>query len=164
MALIQMSPSKRVLLAAAVLLLTAGTAVAQQQRPAAAQAATHQTAAGTIDPNAIRDAGQRVAAAIDAGQAAKLWDEASTVTKKSVARDAFIAGINKGRQPLGKIATRNWLSVRRQFGDGQALPSGLYASAEFLAEPAGKPPVRELVSFRLDEDGTWRFAGYAVQP
>jgi hypothetical protein len=86
------------------------------------------------------------------------------VTKKTVARDAFVAGITKSRQPLGRIANRNWLSVRRQFGDGQALPSGLYASAEFLAEAAGKPPVRELVSFRLDEDGVWRFAGYAVQP
>lgn len=144
-----------------VLLLNAATATAQQQRAATPAASP---VPGTIEPNAIRDAAMRVVVAIDAGQAAKLWDEASTVTKKSVARDAFVAGINKGRQPLGKIASRNWLSVRRQFGDGQALPSGLYASAEFLAEAAGKPPVRELVSFRLDEDGTWRFAGYAVQP
>jgi hypothetical protein len=145
-----------------VLLLNTVTAAAQQQ-PAAAPAAAN-PAAATIEPNAIRDAGMRVALAIDAGQVAKLWDEASAVTKKSVGRDAFVAGINKGRQPLGRIANRNWLSVRRQFGDGQALPAGLYASAEFLAEAAGKPPVRELVSFRLDEDGTWRFAGYAVQP
>ena len=145
-----------------ILLLNAGIAAAQQ--PPATARTTASPAAGTIEPNAIRDAAMRVVLAIDAGQAAKLWDEASTVTKKSVARDAFVAGINKGRQPLGKIATRNWLSIRRQFGDGQALPSGMYASAEFLAEAAGKPPVRELVSFRLDEDGTWRFAGYAVQP
>ena len=142
------------------LLLSAGTAIAQQP-PAQAAASP---VAGTIEPNAIRDAGLRVALAIDAGDVAKLWDESSAVTKKSVTRDAFVAGINQGRKPLGRIATRNWLSVRRQFGDGQALPSGLYASAEFLAESAGKPPVRELVSFRLDEDGTWRFAGYAVQP
>jgi hypothetical protein len=145
-----------------ILLLNTGIAVAQQ--PSATTRTTASPAPGTIEPNAIRDAAMRVVLAIDAGQAAKLWDEASTVTKKSVARDAFVAGINKGRQPLGKIATRNWLSIRRQFGDGQALPSGMYASAEFLAEAAGKPPVRELVSFRLDEDGTWRFAGYAVQP
>lgn len=144
------------------LLLTAGT-VAAQQPPATAQAAANPVP-GTIEPNAIRDAGFRVAMAMDAGQAAKMWDEASAVTKKSVTRDAFIAGITKARQPLGKTVNRNWLSVRRQFGDGQALPSGLYASAEFLAESAGKAPVRELVSFRLDEDGTWRFAGYAVQP
>jgi hypothetical protein len=101
---------------------------------------------------------------MDAGQAAKLWDEASAVTKKSVTRDAFIAGINKARQPLGKSSGRNWVSIRRQVGDGKALPPGLYASAEFLVEFAGKRTMRELVSFRLDEDGTWRFSGYVVQP
>ena len=51
-----------------------------------------------------------------------------------------------------------------QAGDGKALPSGLYASVEFLVEFSGKRTMRELVSFRLDEDGTWRFSGYVVQP
>lgn len=140
-----------------VLLLATGAAAAQQ--PPAARPAP-----GAIEPNAIRDAGLRAAVAVDAGKAAQLWDEASTITKKSLTRDAFVAGINKSRQSLGKTANRNWLSIRRQSGDGKALPPGLYASAEFMAEFAGKPPVRELVSFRLDEDGIWRFAGYAVQP
>lgn len=149
-----------------VLLLTTGVVAAQQPqaaRPAASQAAARPTP-GAVDPNGIRDAGLRVATAVDAGQAAKLWDEASVVTKKSLTREAFVAGITKSRQPLGKAPSRSWLSVRRQSGDGNALPPGLYASTEFLAEFAGKPPVRELVSFRLDEDGIWRFAGYAVQP
>ncbi|KRA70723.1 hypothetical protein ASD78_18000 [Lysobacter sp. Root667] len=148
------------------LLLTTGVVAAQQPqaaRPGASQAAARATP-GAVDPNAIRDAALRVASSVDAGQAAKLWDEASVVTKKSLTRDAFVAGITKSRQPLGKTPSRSWLSVRRQSGDGSALPPGLYASTEFLAEFAGKPPVRELVSFRLDEDGIWRFAGYAVQP
>jgi len=144
-----------------LLLLASGVSAAQQ--PPAAQAAA-QPAAGAIEPNAIRDAAQRVAMAMDAGQAAKLWDEASAITKKSVTRDAFIAGISKSRQPLGKATGRNWVSVRRQAGDGQTLPAGLYASAEFLVEFADKRTMRELVSFRLDEDGTWRFSGYVVQP
>ncbi|KAF1716094.1 DUF4019 domain-containing protein [Pseudoxanthomonas wuyuanensis] len=150
---------KKLVSAIGILLLLTTGVVAAQQPPSAAR-----PAAGAIDPNAIRDAGLRVATAVDAGQVAALWDESSAVTKKTVTRDAFVAGINRSRQPLGKTANRNWLSVRRQSGDGAALPQGLYASAEFLAEFAGKPPVRELVSFRLDEDGTWRFAGYAVQP
>lgn len=153
---------KRLVSAIGFLLLLATGIAAAQQPAAAAQAA--RPAPGAIEPNAIRDAGQRVVAAVDAGQAAKLWDEASAVTKKSVGRDAFIAGIGKSRQPLGKATGRNWVSVRRQFGDGQALPSGLYASAEFLVEFANKRTMRELVSFRLDEDGTWRFSGYVVQP
>jgi hypothetical protein len=150
-------------LAIVVLLLASGVAAAQQP-PATPPAAAAQPAPGAIEPNAIRDAAQRVAMAMDAGQAAKLWDEASAITRKSVTRDAFIAGISKSRQPLGKATGRNWVSVRRQAGDGQALPSGLYASAEFLVEFAGKRTMRELVSFRLDEDGTWRFSGYVVQP
>ncbi|WP_140725618.1 MULTISPECIES: DUF4019 domain-containing protein [Gammaproteobacteria] len=142
-----------------VLLLATGAAAAQQP-----QAQANRPIPGAIEPNAVRDAGLRVVTVVDSGQPAQLWNEASSVTKKSVARDAFVAGINKSRQPLGKVVSRNWLSVRRQSGDGKALPAGLYASAEFLTEFAGKPPVRELVSFRLDEDGAWRFSGYAVQP
>jgi hypothetical protein len=150
---------KRFTYVIAFALLLATGAVAAQQPPAAPPA----PAPGVIDPNAIRDAGARVVTAIDAGQASRLWDEASPITRQAVTRDAFVAGIARSRQPLGAAANRNWLSVRRQAGDGNALPSGLYASIEFLAEFAGKPPVRELVSFRLDEDGVWRFAGYAVQ-
>jgi hypothetical protein len=148
------------------LLLATGAVVAQQ--PSSNQPFPPQAAArpdpGTIEPNAIRDAGLRVVMAIDTGQTAKLWDESSTITKNSVTRNAFIAGIGNSRQPFGKIASRNWLSVRRQSADGTGLPPGLYASIEFLAEVSGKPPIRELVSFRLDEDGVWRFSGYAVQP
>lgn len=152
---------KKLVSAIGVLLLATGIATAQQ--PSATPQAAG-PAPGAIEPNAIRDAGMRVVMAVDEGQVARLWDEASAVTKKSVTRDAFIAGINKSRLPLGKTANRNWLSVRRQSGDGNALPPGLYASTEFLAEFPGKQPIRELVSFRLDEDGIWRFAGYAVQP
>jgi glucose/arabinose dehydrogenase len=146
------------------LLLTTGL-VAAQQKPASLSAASQaaRPAPGAIEPDAVRDAGLRVAMAVDAGQVERLWDEATAVTKKSVTRDAFIAGISRSRQGLAKAATRNWLSVRRQSGDGNALPPGLYASAEFLAEFPGKPLVRELISFRLDEDGAWRFAGYVVQ-
>ncbi len=154
---------KKFVSAIGILLLLATGVAAAQQPPATPQAAA-QSAAGAIEPNAVRDAAQRVAMAMDAGQAAKLWDEASVVTRKSVTRDAFIAGISKARQPLGKATGRNWVSVRRQAGDGKALPSGLYASVEFLVEFAGKRTMRELVSFRLDEDGTWRFSGYVVQP
>lgn len=149
---------KRFFFAIGIVLLLATGATAAQQAPA------NRAAAGAIEPNAVRDAGARVARMVDAGQLAQLWDEASGVTRKSVARDAFIAGINKSRQPLGAVTGRNWLSVHRQSGDGKVLPAGLYASSEFLAEFPGKPPVRELVSFRLDEDGIWRFAGYAVEP
>jgi hypothetical protein len=154
-----------IIVIAIALLLTTGTVVAQQKpasHPAASQAADR-PAPGALEPDAVRDAGLRVAMAVDAGQAGRLWDEASAVTRKSVTRDAFIAGITRSRQGLAKAVSRNWLSVRRQSGDGNALPQGLYASTELLAEFPGKPLVRELVSFRLDEDGTWRFAGYAVQ-
>jgi hypothetical protein len=149
-----------------VLLLATGVVGAQQ--PLASQPSPPRAAAvadpGAIEPDAIRNAALRVVMAIDAGRAANLWDESSTITKKSVTRDVFTAGISNSRQSFGRIASRNWLSVRRQSSDGAGLPPGLYASAEFLAEVAGKPPIRELVSFRLDEDGTWRFAGYAIQP
>lgn len=155
------------------LLLVAGMAEVSAQTPAqsraaapaaprtGASAATRPAAA--IAPNALYEAALRMARGIDAGQAAQLWEAASAVTKRSVTREAFVAGVSQARKPLGAVTARDWHAVRRQNSSGGSLPAGQYASVEFAAVLAGGRVAQEMISFRLDEDGVWRFAGYVAQ-
>lgn len=149
------------------LMLVAGFAQAQQAQAPAARAQASQAAPQVmrIQPGALLDAAQRAAMVVDAGQVAQLWNDASSVAKRTVSRDDFVAGIAGLRKPLGTLVGREWLTVRRTMSDGNtAVPAGLYGSVEFAATYAGNRTVLELVTFRLDEDGVWRLSGYTLQP
>lgn len=145
-----------VLLAAAA----AGNAWAQSAPPPA----TPTNATRVLPPGAALDAAMQVASMVDAGRAGELWDGASPVAKRAVTREAFVAGISAARKRQGALANRQWLAVRRQVHDGtQGVPAGHYVSVELLAQASAGKPVRELVSLRLDEDGTARLSGYVVE-
>ena len=138
-------------------LLAFGASTVQAAQPQPANAAA-------LEPNAVADWAARVISMIDRGEAAQLWDGASSVAKQRVKRDAFVAGVQAARKPLGAVAGREWASVRRQrHAEGREVPAGEYASVEVVALFANKQVKTELVTFRHDEDGTWRFAGYVVR-
>ena len=149
------------------LVLATGMASAQQQ-PAPARAPAQATAqpasAEALTPDALLEAGWRVARAMDQDQAGALWDGASGVAKNAVKRDEFIAQTRKARQPLGAVEVRNWIALRRALGDGKSIPAGVYSSVEFIATFGQNRAMREIVSFRLDEDNVWRLSGYTLQP
>ncbi|QNH20619.1 hypothetical protein HEP73_01519 [Xanthomonas sp. GW] len=176
------------LLGAAVFAAAAQTAPTQsvpaQSAPAqpAAQPATPKPAAARpaaakhADPAApgplskqdaqMAQAGLRAAQLVDAGRSGELWDGASAVAKKAVARDAFVRQVDAGRARLGALLGRGVASVARvQYAAGSQVPPGVYVNVSFPSRFANAPqPVRELVSLRLDEDKTWRLVGYHVGP
>lgn len=128
--------------------------------PAAPTAAPARSDAG-VEPNSVRDVGLRMAGVVDAGQAGQLWDGGSPVIKRTVSRDAFVANVTTTRKGFGQPVTREWAAITRQ--QGGTLPPGKYMSVQFLTTFSGNRVLRELISFRQDEDGTWRFVGYAIQ-
>ncbi|KRA45113.1 DUF4019 domain-containing protein [Pseudoxanthomonas sp. Root630] len=131
---------------------------------AQAASATPSTTAPMLSPDAAVDGALQVAALVDAGRAGELWDGASPVVKRVVARAVFIDGLAASRKPKGAVAGREWRVVRRQRHDGtQGVPAGHYVSVELLARLASGEQMRELVSLRLDEDGVARFSGYVVE-
>lgn len=153
----------RVVLSLALVVL-AGASQAQTP-PVAAQAAPgNPVQAQAPDPGRMYVVAIAVVRAIDAGQAAQLWDSASAVTRSSVKRETFVESVARVRTPLGAASGREWISVSRQTGGGQGgLPAGNYISVELATSFAGNRTARELVSFRLDDDGTWRFTGYVLR-
>jgi hypothetical protein len=113
----------------------------------------------------MADAAQQVLALVDAGRTGEVWDGASAVMKRLVPRDEFINQVGSDRDRLGKPVDRGEPGVSRtQFPAGARVPQGMYVNVamptRFLKSPG---PVRELVSFRFDEDRIWRVAGYSVR-
>ncbi|PPT83272.1 DUF4019 domain-containing protein [Xanthomonas theicola] len=114
----------------------------------------------------MAQAGLRAAQLVDAGRSGELWDGASAVAKKAVAREVFVRQVDADRARLGALLGRGVASVARvQYAAGSQVPPGVYVNIRFPSRFANAPqPVRELVSLRLDEDKTWRLVGYHVGP
>lgn len=107
----------------------------------------------------------QVARLIDANRAGEAWKGASAVAKKSVTEQAFVSQLTADRQRLGALASRGQPVVTRvKYAAGATVPEGLYINVSFPTRFANSAqPVRELVSFRFDEDRIWRLAGYSVR-
>ncbi len=155
------------LLACLAVSVVAGGARAQQPAAAPAPAAPTpaQQAQLARQDAEMGQAALRIAQMVDAGQVGPLWDGASVVAKKAVTREAFVQQVGEERTRLGAVVGRGQPSVSRvQYGPGAQVPAGLYINVSFPSRFAGAPqPVRELVSFRLDEDRTWRLSGYSLR-
>ncbi len=110
-------------------------------------------------------AGLKVATLVDGGRAGEAWKGASEVARKSVTEQAFVAQLDGDRKRLGALVSRGQPVVTRvKYKAGATVPEGLYINVSFPTKFANSAqPVRELVSFRFDEDRIWRLAGYSVR-
>jgi hypothetical protein len=110
-------------------------------------------------------AGLKVATLVDAGRAAEAWKGASEVARRAVTEQAFVAQLDGDRKRLGALVSRGQPVVTRvKYKAGAAVPEGLYINVSFPTRFANSAqPVRELVSFRFDDDRIWRLAGYSVR-
>lgn len=102
---------------------------------------------------------------IDANRVGDVWDLSTDVVKRMVPRESFVQQVTADRARLGAPSERGQPVVTRtQFQEGGEVPAGLYINIAFPTRFANTPePVRELVSFRLDEDQVWRVSGYSLR-
>ncbi|MGY1409034.1 DUF4019 domain-containing protein [Luteimonas sp. A611] len=156
-----------------------GSALAQQPvpqpAPAAQPAAAQQPAMEQLTPEqraalAKQDADMTQAALqvlqmVDGNRVGEVWDGASAAMKQMVSRDEFIKQVTIDRNRLGAVSSRGTPEVSRSlFRAGQQVPEGLYINVRSATTFASNAqPVRELVSFRLDEDRVWRVSGYSLR-
>ena len=110
-------------------------------------------------------AGVKVAQLVDTNRAAEAWKGASAIARRSVTEQAFVSQLTADRTRLGALQSRGTPVVTRvKYAPGATVPEGLYINVSFPTRFANSAqPVRELVSFRLDEDKVWRLAGYSVR-
>lgn len=143
-------------------------APAQGARPAAAQqpALTPEQRAALAKQDADMTRGaQQVIALVDGNRVGEVWDGASPTMKRMVTKDEFVKQVTIDRNRLGAPASRGKAVISRsQFAAGGQVPAGLYINVNFPTKFAKAPqPVRELVSFHLDDDKTWRVSGYSLR-
>ncbi len=107
----------------------------------------------------------KAAQLVDANRAGELWDGASAVARRAVPKAAFVSQLTSERARLGALAGRGQPTITRvKYNAGAAVPEGLYINVSFPTRFANSAqPVRELVSFRFDEDQVWRLAGYSLR-
>lgn len=178
--------NRTLLLSAALLACASATAVAQQSQPARAPAqaarpatapaarpaaqqqpqltAEQRAALAKQDADMTRGA-QQVLALVDANRVGEVWDGASPTMKRVVTKDEFVKQVTIDRNRLGAPGSRGQAVVSRsQFAAGGQVPAGLYINVNFPTKFTKAPqPVRELVSFHLDDDKTWRVSGYSLR-
>ncbi len=139
-----------------------------QPAPAAAQqpqlTPEQRAALAKQDADMTRGA-QQVLALVDANRVGEVWDGASPTMKRLVSKDEFIKQVTIDRNRLGAPVSRGQAVISRsQFAAGGQVPAGLYINVNFPTKFAKAPqPVRELVSFHLDDDKTWRVSGYSLR-
>ena len=150
---------------ASLLLVTTVVSAQQAATPAPAAQAQQLTAEQQAQV-ARQDAEMSGAAAqviqlMDQGKSAEIWDGASPVAKAVVNRQDFVTQIAADRTRLGAPTERKQVAVTRAaYAAGGAVPAGNYINVVFATRFANAAePVRELVSFHLDEDKTWRVSG-----
>lgn len=157
--------------------LSAGAAVVAAQEPAAQpgqqpaqsqqqpQLTPEQQAQLARQDAEMANAAQQVVQLIDANRIGDVWDLSTEVVKQLVPRDSFVQQVAADRAQLGAPTGRGQPVVSRtRLQDGGNAPAGLYINIAFPARFANAPePVRELVSFRLDDDQVWRVSGYSLR-
>lgn len=166
-----MKNSKFVLVS--LLLAFAGAASAQQPAQPARAPAQNQQQQLTPEQKAqvarqdaeMTSAAARVVQMVDQNKAAEVWAGASPVAKGVVAVDEFVKQIALDRQKLGALTERKQLAVTRAvYPAGGQVPAGNYVNVVYASKFANaQQPVRELVSFHLDNDKVWRVSGYSLR-
>jgi len=147
--------------AALVLAIPCGSAWAQQARPQPVVPSAAQERG--IDPNGLVNAALQVVRMVDEGKAGDAWQGASAASRARYTGRQFTDSLAAQRKVLGVVTSRKWAAVERLTTAGNAtLTAGAYANVVLETHFAGNKVARELVSFRLDEDGVWRLSGYSL--
>ena len=110
-------------------------------------------------------AAAQVVQMVDQNKTAEVWAGASPVAKAATNQAEFVKQVSLDRQKVGVVAERKQVAVTRAvYPAGAEVPAGNYVNVVYATKFANSPqPVRELVSFHLDSDQTWRVSGYSLR-
>jgi len=100
-------------------------------------------------------------ALVDAGKYPETWDQAAVRFKNALNKDQWIASLERGRTPFGKVLSRKlWSNMYTTSLPG--VPDGKYVVIMYNTDFENKKSAIETVTPMLDKDGKWRVAGYQI--
>lgn len=110
-------------------------------------------------------------AALDAGDTARTWEDASSVLKEAVSAEDWKKAYDVTHETLGGLRSREALS-KSFSGSLPGAPDGWYAVFQYKSVFEKQPDTVETFTMKLDPadgerwttDGTWRVIGHRVRP
>ena len=104
---------------------------------------------------------------VDAGKNVESYYATTTWFRYTVAREKWDARLVNGRRPLGNVKSRT-LAMKQYTTDVPDSPKGEYVVIKFKTVfenmPKGKKEMIETIAPMLQKDGSWRVAGYSINP
>jgi serine/threonine-protein kinase len=119
--------------------------------------------AGDDQLEAATNLSQRWLALVDEGKYAESWSAAGKLFKANVQQDKWVQALTSGRQPLGKVVSRE-LAGREARTEIQGAPPGNYILVAFATNFEQKTDMIETITLIQEEDGQWQVAGYNATP
>ena len=105
---------------------------------------------------------ERWLAGIDAGNYGQSWQDAAKFFQSAITEGAWVAALEGVRKPLGAVKSRKIRAVNKA-NSLPGAPDGEYFIIQFDTVFAAKAEAVETVTFKLEEDGVWKAAGYFVR-
>jgi len=100
--------------------------------------------------------------AIDGGNYADSWDDTSKYFQNSVEKNKWNDTLVAFRKPLGDVLSRK-VTSKKYTTELPDAPDGEYVVIQYDTSFKNKASAVETVTPVLDEEGTWRVAGYFIK-
>jgi hypothetical protein len=118
--------------------------------------------ADTGTEKAATSAAQTWLAVIDNGDYVQSWQNASVFFQSAVTEEKWKSSLETFRKPLGNLLSRKVKSAEHMT-ELPGAPDGQYVVMQFETSFANKKSAIETVTFMLEKDGQWKFAGYFIK-
>lgn len=99
---------------------------------------------------------------VDKGQYGESWDDAASVFRGAITREAWTTAVKGVREPLGAVASREPKSAKYTTSLPGA-PDGEYVVIQYNASFANKKSAVETITPMKEPDGSWRVSGYFIK-
>lgn len=99
---------------------------------------------------------------IDAGKYSQSWRAAANFFQSANPESRWVSEVGQMRIPLGAVKSREIRQLKK-VATLTGAPDGEYFIVQFDSSFAGKENVVEVVRFKLEEEGSWKAAGYFVR-
>jgi hypothetical protein len=96
---------------------------------------------------------------VDSGHYPESWDAGAVTFKFTITRPEWTKAMEKLRQPLGTVTSRELLE-QRTAKDPKGLPAGEYMVLYYKTAFSNRPDANELITEVKESDGKWRVLTY----
>ncbi len=130
-------------------------------------------AAAAIAPSAARAANQAAVekatkaadswlTLVDEGKYGESWQQASSIFRDAITKDAWARQVASARAPLGAVESRK-LKIAKYETSLPGAPDGKYVVIQYATSFANKKSAVETVTPMLGKDGRWHVSGYYIR-